>query len=78
MAVRDCRTHIPRGALVGIKLYPTDLGFGGPRSQRGRSKFAKGELAERIISDLADLSKPYGTAIQFEDGIGVVRLMGSN
>jgi len=66
------------GSLVDIKLYPTDLGFGKPRPQRGRSKMANAALAKKIIDRVAKLSQPYGTQIRFENGIGVIRSSSSN
>ncbi len=60
--------------LVDIKLYPITLGFGKPRTVRGRPMFAGPELSAKIIEDLKLASKPFGTAIDFVDGIGVVRL----
>ena len=60
--------------LAGIRLYPITLGFGLPRSQRGRPMFATGELGEKILLDLIERSAPYGTRIQIRDGVGVVVL----
>jgi poly-gamma-glutamate synthesis protein (capsule biosynthesis protein) len=60
--------------LAGIRLYPITLGFGLPRSQRGRPMFATGELAEKILNDLVERSAPYGTRIQIRDGVGIVLL----
>jgi poly-gamma-glutamate capsule biosynthesis protein CapA/YwtB (metallophosphatase superfamily) len=62
------------GDLRAIELYPITLGFGQPRSVRGRPMPAGPELAAKIIGDLKRLSKPFGTEIEFRDGIGVVRL----
>ena len=50
------------------------LGHGLPRPQRGRPLLATGELAEKIIADVVEYSEPYGTRIDFRDGIGVVRV----
>jgi poly-gamma-glutamate synthesis protein (capsule biosynthesis protein) len=60
--------------LSAIKLHPITLGFGLPRSQRGRPMFADEELSRKIINDLIERSAPYGTTIEFRDGIGIVRL----
>ena len=59
--------------LAEVRLYPLELGFGQPRSQRGRPLLAEDEAAERIISRVARLSRKYGTQIDFRDGIGVIR-----
>jgi len=60
--------------LVDIKLYPLTLGFGRARQFRGRPLIATGELAEKIIGDMITLSKPFGTEIQYTNGIGIVKL----
>lgn len=62
------------GDLTAIKLHPITLGFGQPRTVRGRPMLAGPELAAKIIGDLKRLSKPFGTEIEYRDGIGVVRL----
>ena len=59
--------------LAELRVYPTDLGFGKPRSQRGRPMLAGGEMANRVISRVADMSDKYGVSIVDEDGIGVLR-----
>ena len=60
--------------LQSVKLHPITLGFGKPRQARGRPLFASAELAKKIVDDLARLSKPYGTEIVLENGVGVVKL----
>jgi poly-gamma-glutamate capsule biosynthesis protein CapA/YwtB (metallophosphatase superfamily) len=59
--------------LTEIRLYPLELGYGKARSQRGRPLLAEGETAERILTRLATLSKKYGTHIQLQNGIGVIK-----
>lgn len=61
---------VPRweqGRLTEIVLHPVTLGFDTPRPQRGRPRLATGELADRIMADFAELSKPYGTRIVSTD-----------
>jgi len=60
--------------LVDLKLYPLTLGFGKTRQFRGRPLIATGELAEKIIGDMINLSKPFGTEIEYRDGLGVVKI----
>ena len=62
-----------RGRLIGLKLYPLQLDQKAPRSQRGTPRVARGAEAEKIIRRLAELSSPFGTVIEFRDGIGVWR-----
>ncbi|MEW6524071.1 MAG: CapA family protein [Bacillota bacterium] len=58
--------------LARIRLYPVTLGHGKPRVHRGRPLLAQGRDAERIITRLAALSKPYGTRVQWRDGMGII------
>jgi poly-gamma-glutamate capsule biosynthesis protein CapA/YwtB (metallophosphatase superfamily) len=60
--------------LVSIELYPITLGFGLPPSQRGRPMLADRQLGEKIINDLVERSKPFGTTIEWRDGVGAVVL----
>jgi poly-gamma-glutamate capsule biosynthesis protein CapA/YwtB (metallophosphatase superfamily) len=65
--------------LIEIKLYPVSLGFGKFRTKRGRPMFADRDLSIKIIEDLKRLSKPFGTKIDFQEGVGVIRhLTGTN
>jgi poly-gamma-glutamate synthesis protein (capsule biosynthesis protein) len=59
--------------LVGLKLYPIDLGQKLPRSQRGTPRLADEPTGRRIIERLARLSAPLETTIVYENGIGVWR-----
>jgi poly-gamma-glutamate capsule biosynthesis protein CapA/YwtB (metallophosphatase superfamily) len=62
------------GKLAGIAIHPLDQGFGRPRAQRGRPVLADAAMAERTIARVARLSKPYGTAVENRDGVGVVKI----
>ncbi len=60
--------------LTAIDLYPVTLGFGQPVDRRGTPRLARGPEATQILTGLSELSKPYGTTIAIEDGMGRVRL----
>ncbi|MFB3852674.1 MAG: CapA family protein [Vicinamibacterales bacterium] len=60
--------------LVAVELHPIGLGFGQPAARRGRPMLADGELAQKIIADLSERSKRFGTKIEFSGGIGHVVL----
>ena len=60
--------------LVELRLHPISLGYGKPRTVRGRPMFADDALGRKILMDLKRLSEPFGTEIDNVDGIGVVRL----
>jgi poly-gamma-glutamate synthesis protein (capsule biosynthesis protein) len=63
--------------LLELKLHPISLGFGKPRQVRGRPMAAEETLSRKIVSDLTRLSKPFGTEIEYVDGVGVVRVKSS-
>ena len=58
--------------LLSIELHPITLGFGKPPAVRGRPMLADRTLGRKIIDDLIDRSRPFGTTIEWRDGIGVV------
>ena len=62
------------GRLSGLRLVPLDLGHGRPRAQRGRPLQARGEVADRALTRMQALSRPFGTAIGRDGDVGVVRL----
>ncbi|MGH9368199.1 MAG: CapA family protein [Thermoanaerobaculia bacterium] len=62
------------GRLAALELHPISLGFSLPRSQRGRPMLAGPELSRKILERLARLSQPFGTRIEFADGVGRVIL----
>ena len=64
--------HYKAGKLNEIHLYPLDLGYGKPRSQRGRPLIADEELGEKIINRVARFSKRLGTEVSFSKGKGVI------
>ena len=60
--------------LTELKLYPISLGYKKPRPQRGWPMLAAPELSKKIIDDLVKFSEPFGTTIDFKDGVGIVRV----
>ncbi len=60
--------------LTALTLHPLTLGFGKPRTERGRPAIPDAALAGKIVDDLAKRSKPFQTEIQFSDGVGRVVL----
>lgn len=59
--------------LTGLKFYPVTH-IREPRPQSGVPLLADGELAKDLIEYLAELSSPFGTRIEFKDGIGMTKL----
>jgi len=61
------------GQLAGIKLYPFTR-VSEPRSQVGLPRMADLETGKKIIDYLSQLSAPFGTKIEYRDGLGLVKL----
>jgi poly-gamma-glutamate capsule biosynthesis protein CapA/YwtB (metallophosphatase superfamily) len=59
--------------LAELRLYPIDLGFQRPRSDRGRPILASAAVADRVLKRVQRLSAKYGTSVELSDGIGVIR-----
>ena len=66
------------GKLTELKLHPIDASAGEPSGtfiHRGvRPLMVGGEEAREIIERYAKLSEPFGTEIEFKDGIGIVNI----
>lgn len=76
---RFWRAFVPRityedGKVVEIEIHPISLGFGRPLYERGTPALARGDEAKEILEALATLSKPLGTRITIEAGVGRVVL----
>ena len=60
--------------LREIRLFPVDLGLSsGKRTMRGRPVLASGAVATEVLERFRRLSEPFGTRIEVEDGVGVIR-----
>ena len=64
------------GQLAEFRLLPLDRGFDRPLPVRGKPHYASAALGRRIIAQVAELSRPYGTVIRYLEGenVGVVDL----
>ena len=60
--------------LSEIEIHPIEMGFGRPRSQRGRPMLADAQEGKAIMERIVRLSKDLGTDIEQRDGRGVIRL----
>lgn len=58
--------------LAEVALHPVTLGFGQPRSARGRPQAAGGADAARILEMMTTRSKAFGTAVRVRDGVGYI------
>ncbi len=62
------------GRVSEIRLYPVDLGYGRRLTTSGTPRLASAEMGRSILERLQRISKSYGTTIEIEDGVGVIRL----
>ena len=62
--------------LRGLKLFPVTLGPERHRIHCGYPRLAGGELGEKIIGMISELSSSFGTRVDYRDGVGVVDLRG--
>lgn len=61
--------------LVEFKLYPVDVSMARePRAQAGLPMLAGAAEGKKLIKFLAELSAPFGTKIEYRDGVGLVTL----
>ncbi len=61
------------GQLAELRLYPVDLGHGRRLTESGVPRLAEPEVAQEILQRLAKMSAPFGTVIEIEANIGVIR-----
>jgi hypothetical protein len=61
-------------ALEAIRLYPIDLGRDRPAYLRGIPVLAPRDEGEAILKHIEDLSAPYHTHIDIEDGVGIIHV----
>jgi poly-gamma-glutamate capsule biosynthesis protein CapA/YwtB (metallophosphatase superfamily) len=65
------------GRLVEVRLHPVYGNWDGPISRLGTPRKAPPDIAQRILERVARLSQPFGTRIQIENGVGVIRVTGT-
>jgi poly-gamma-glutamate synthesis protein (capsule biosynthesis protein) len=68
------RCTFKNGELSKVELYPVTLNGNKPAHEIGTPELADEESARRIVERLKRLSSPYGTEIEFANGIGIVEL----
>lgn len=71
--------HYENGLLTEVQIYPLTLGgTARPGSQMGIPKRADPEDAKRILDEVVEFSKPFGTKIEIENGVGIIRVAHSS
>jgi poly-gamma-glutamate capsule biosynthesis protein CapA/YwtB (metallophosphatase superfamily) len=63
--------------IAELTLDPIELGYGLPRTRRGRPMLATAEQGMAILGRLSRLSEPFGTQIEVRDGRGYVQIGGT-
>jgi len=58
--------------LESLAVVPITLGYGKPRTERGRPLLADSSLAAKILGDLSARSKPFGTSLEIRGSRGIV------
>jgi hypothetical protein len=74
------RTKYNDGKLVEVRIYPVDLGMDAqefPWSRSSIPQTPKPEVAQRILENIVEYSRPFGTRISIENGVGVIRVAAS-
>ena len=66
-------SRFEHGQVAEVRLYPVDLGFAAKGVNQGIPRPASPAIAKTILEELQRLSKPYGTVIAIEDGVGIIR-----
>ncbi|WP_404294891.1 CapA family protein (plasmid) [Microvirga sp. RSM25] len=67
-------SRFEQNQLAELRLYPVELGYSKRLANRGVPCLAPMPQAEAILRRLQKLSKPFGTEITIENGVGVIRL----
>jgi poly-gamma-glutamate synthesis protein (capsule biosynthesis protein) len=62
------------GKLVEVIVTPMELFYNRPMSQMGIPRIATGEVAQRILTRLQQLSKPLGTNVSIKGDKGYIRI----
>lgn len=72
-------SRFDEGRLVEVRLYPTDLGQDGsrPLSRFGIPMTPSPQMATQVLEKMQRISKPFGTSISIENGVGIIRVASS-
>ena len=61
------------GKVKEIRVYPIDVRRNAQAKQSGLPRLAPTELAQRVLRLMRELSAPFGTKIEIEGDVGVIR-----
>ncbi len=66
-------SRFDHGKVAEIRLYPVDLGYGMKLTESGTPRLAGPEQSQRILQHVQEMSQKYGTKIQVDGSVGVIR-----
>ena len=66
-------SRFDHGKVVEIRLYPVDLGYGMKLTESGTPRLAGPEQSQRILRHVQEISQKYGTKVQIDGSVGLVR-----
>jgi len=68
-------THYENGKLTEVRIYPVDLGQTSRATwEVGTPKRPAPAVAKKILDEVIEYSKPFGTKIVVENGVGIIRI----
>lgn len=67
-------SHYEDGVLKEVRLYPIELGINGPDSRLGIPRMATEQHARQILERVTRLSDQWGTKIEVDGSVGVIRV----
>ena len=67
-------TEFDNGRATAVRLYPLDVGNTNDPARRGIPHLADPATARRILGNLQRDSAPFGTTIDIEGSVGIVRI----
>lgn len=65
-------SYFEAGELSEVRLYPIELGSGGPDSQLGIPRLAGRQQAREILQRVERLSEQWGTQIEIDGSVGII------
>jgi poly-gamma-glutamate capsule biosynthesis protein CapA/YwtB (metallophosphatase superfamily) len=68
-------SHYEEGKLTEVRIYPVDLGQTyRPTDQVGIPRKPSQAVAKKILDELIEYSKPFGTRITVENGVAIIHI----
>lgn len=61
------------GRVTEIRIYPIDVRRNAKAKQSGLPRIAPPELGHRILALVRDLSAPFGTTVEIDGNVGIIR-----